>query len=723
MIDIVYGQSKKQTETTLLAKTISKLPLTGTLYLGYPVLPTADDKIAVDALLVSLEHGTVAFRLENTVPKRDDDTAWKIVADLQDQLYFALDNNLRKHDGLRVGRKSAIEITTLTVFPTPPSVPDGVEGLYCTFDTVNEKIENLAPLPNIYLAPLQAALQKVMTIKPAKKRANIQRLDSRGAFLKRIEKEIANLDEWQKRASIESPDGPQRIRGLAGSGKTVVLALKAAYLHAQHPDWVIGVTFYSRALYQQFTDLIRRFSFEHLNDEPNWENLRVLHSWGGNDRDGVYTEIAKRAGATPRDFLYAKNVFGTSNPFDGICTELLSATESSEHQPIYDAMLIDEAQDLPPSFFQLVYRFTKTVPGKDTKRIIWAYDELQNLSNASMPSLDTLFGKDKNGKARVILSHEEGQPRQDVILPICYRNTPWALSLAHGLGFGTQREDGLVQHFDEPTLWEEVGYRVVEGSLQLGAHVVLERRAESYPVYFNENIDPADAIITQIFSDETAQADYIADCIQENLQKDELDYDDILIVLPDPYTAKRQASVIMTALRRRNIAAHLAGATSSRDELFKKESIALAHIYRSKGNEAAMVYVANCQQCYTGHELIKVRNTIFTSITRSRAWVRLLGFGSEMQRLKKEIDQITQDNFKLGFTIPTKEGLANMRKINRERTIDERRRIEKAESGLKYFLEAVRRGELSIDSLPLEMRTALANLSTKTAGEFEIPED
>src|SRR5262249_59142237 len=54
------------------------------------------------------------------------------------------------------------------------------------------------------------------------------------------------LDRWQKRGAIESPDGPQRIRGLAGSGKTVILALKAAYFHALHPDWRIALTFQTR---------------------------------------------------------------------------------------------------------------------------------------------------------------------------------------------------------------------------------------------------------------------------------------------------------------------------------------------------------------------------------------------------------------------------------------------------------------------------------------------
>ncbi len=112
-------------------------------------------------------------------------------------------------------------------------------------------MESLDPIEEGVERAVQAALQRVTTIKPRKRRASVARTDSRGAVMKEIEREIAKLDRWQKAAAIESPDGPQRIRGLAGSGKTVVLALKAAYWHTQHPDWRIAVTFHTRSLYQQ----------------------------------------------------------------------------------------------------------------------------------------------------------------------------------------------------------------------------------------------------------------------------------------------------------------------------------------------------------------------------------------------------------------------------------------------------------------------------------------
>jgi len=153
-------------------------------------------------------------------------------------------------------------------------------------------LEGLSPIGKSVEHAVQAALQRVATIKPAKRRASVEKPASRGAKLKEIEKGIANLDSWQKRAAIESPEGPQRIRGLAGSGKTVVLTLKTAYLHTQHPDWNIALTFQSRALYQQIDDLVTRFTFEHSNDRPDPERLNIIHSWGSRSRQGVYSLIA-----------------------------------------------------------------------------------------------------------------------------------------------------------------------------------------------------------------------------------------------------------------------------------------------------------------------------------------------------------------------------------------------------------------------------------------------
>ena len=141
---------------------------------------------------------------------------------------------------------------------------------------------------------------------------------------------------------------------------------KAAYLHAEHPDWRIAVTFQTRSLYQQFEDLITRFTFDQTDDKPDFTRLQVMHAWGSPSRNGLYSTVACHVGVPPRDFTYALTRYGRSDAFKGVCSELL-ASDIALSEPLFDAVLIDEAQDLPSDFFRLVYRFTR-----DPKRIIWA---------------------------------------------------------------------------------------------------------------------------------------------------------------------------------------------------------------------------------------------------------------------------------------------------------------------------------------------------------------
>ena len=53
-----------------------------------------------------------------------------------------------------------------------------------------------------------------------------------------------------------------------------------------------------------------------------------------------------------------------------------------------------------------------------------------------------------------------------------------------------------------------------------------------------------------------------------------------------------------------------------------------------------MVYVINAQDCQTAtYDLARIRNRLFTAITRSKAWVRVLGVGTRMNELKQEYER------------------------------------------------------------------------------------
>ncbi|RBL82505.1 hypothetical protein DDE05_37030 [Streptomyces cavourensis] len=116
-LEVVYGESRDRSTASKLAEKLREVVSDGTVYLGYPVLATADDRVEVDALLVSKGYGLVAFLLEDTIPRDAD--GWDLVSSAQDRLYNVLESTLGKHSGLRRRRQLALEISTVTVFPGP----------------------------------------------------------------------------------------------------------------------------------------------------------------------------------------------------------------------------------------------------------------------------------------------------------------------------------------------------------------------------------------------------------------------------------------------------------------------------------------------------------------------------------------------------------------------------------------------------------------------------
>ena len=113
-----------------------------------------------------------------------------------------------------------------------------------------------------------------------------------------------------------------------------------------------------------------------------------------------------------------------------------------------------------------------------------------------------------------------------------------------------------------------------------------------------------------------------------------------------------------------------------------------------------MVYVANAEYCFSGAELSKKRNTLFTAITRSRAWVRVCGVGTGISELCEEANKVKEENFELCFRYPTTKEIKNMKRIHRDLLADDRRSIE----GMTRILKQIAAGELSVESLPLEDR-------------------
>ena len=426
-LNIARGTTDKPVATDALICNLRDLDLNGELFVGYPIMASPDGPYAIDALLVSPDHGLVCFDLVEGLDLGD------YVA-RQDEAYNRLYARLMPHRSLVRHRKLLPCIGTLTYAPVVERTSGNQEHPVLNRSTLVPHLQSYVwedSSQELYESTL-SAIENVTAIRRPSGSRSPRTPGSRADRLHSVENSISTLDRSQSKAMIETVDGVQRIRGLAGSGKTIVLALKAAYLHARHPEWRMAITFHTRSLKGHFTRLITNFAIEQTGEEPDWDRIRIINSWGapgGPDRDGLYYEFCRTHDLEYLDFFAAKARFGYDDAFEGAVTTALDNV--AEPQSTYDAILVDEAQDFPPAFLRLCYQMLK-----QPKRLVYAYDELQNLTNEGLPSPEDIFGLDERGSPRVSLddgSQNGGQ--RDIMLNKCYRNSRPILVSAHGLGF------------------------------------------------------------------------------------------------------------------------------------------------------------------------------------------------------------------------------------------------------------------------------------------------
>lgn len=694
-LNVVRGTNGKPAATSTLVDALAAIPtLNGVLMIGFPIISTADGRFPIDAVLVSPEHGVVVFDIVETTDLGD-------YQERQDLAATRLQQRLLGYKPLLNRRDLKVHIEAVTFAPR------------IGFPVADDFVTNAASIATT-LAGIQAddqsqrlyehtlsAIQSISTVRKSRTPRDVQKKGSRGARLEALENSIAVLDPVQSKAVIETVEGVQRIRGLAGSGKTIVLALKAAYLHAQRPDWRIAVTFNTRSLKEQFTRLITTFTVETSGEEPDWSKLRILSSWGasgGPERDGLYHEFCVTNNVEYFDFNTASKEFGRDNAFSGACSAALSSVRGSV-LPTYNAILVDEAQDLPPAFLFMCYSMLH-----EPHRLVYAYDELQTLAGEGLPPPEVIFGTDDRGQPRVSFPPQDDlAAKRDIVLEECYRNSRPVLVSAHGLGFGVARpsprhgEPGMVQMFDQPTLWTDIGYTLTQGQLAAGIDVKLERTAKTSPEFLENHSPPEDLINFTVFPDKQSQDVWVTNEIVNNLKKDELRHNDIMVINTNPITTRENLGPIRKMLLDCGVSNHMAGIEGGADTFFRPgtESVTFTGIFRAKGNEAAMVYIVNAEECQaSAYNLALIRNRLFTAITRSKAWVRVVGVGPQMQQLKDEFERIKAANFALEFTYPTPPELAHMAIVHRDMSVEDVKRRGQREKSVQQLVHDLETGEL-----------------------------
>lgn len=630
--------------------------LTGELYLGYPIYidEIANQRICVDMALVC-KIGVYIFNIL-TEPVTD-------YGEIQDDIYSKVEAKFKKQKFLFKRKKLVFDFHTVTYstadiknqedYPLVKSIEELISYIKNTCNT--EEFSD-----DLY-AKILSGLQEAYGINTRAERPNISE-GTKAYAINEMAALIEKYDDRQMHAILSDISGIQRIRGMAGSGKTIVLARKAVELHTAHPEWNIVITYYTRSLHEQLENLIARF-YAAKNDgaKYNPDKLKIMHAWGSTSSAGVYYEICLRHGISPKNVNEAKSKYGkNSSLFSRICGELLTSVK--DFQKMYDCILIDEAQDFDKNYLRLCLK----ILGKE-QRLVYAYDELQKLNEEAMPDPKQIFGKDV---------------MYDTPLTVCYRNQGNAIVTAHAMGMGLYRKEGLLQLPGSSSVWEAIGY-VSDKPIEEGMETILYRTHETSPDFLK--VDKKDIIDFLCYNSADDMYKSLLDMIKDDLENQQLLPKDIMIIDMDAYGYLDNYLRIEQIMSDINFASaydiygeydteaetykyniHSAGAANPED-FFRDNSIVYSSVRRAKGNETFMVYIVNSQKCVNSLRRRADRNALFTAITRSKGWIRVLGHGEDMKILNQEFEEIKKHDFKLYFSqYPDKEKLKEIFLNNRD---------------------------------------------------------
>ncbi|MDN4592529.1 3'-5' exonuclease [Polycladomyces subterraneus] len=224
--------------------------------------------------------------------------------------------------------------------------------------------------------------------------------------------DVKVMDLQQENLAKQIGDKHRLIRGVAGSGKTLILASRAKILAESHPDWHILVLCFNIALARYIDQMIQYKLRENI----------VEHS-----EKSAVPPTPNNVRITVRHFHQWLKEIGISK--DEQIPDVLKRLEKGEgHFPMYDAVLIDEGQDFSSEWLKLVVKLLNP----ETMSLLIVEDRAQ-----------TVYSRQRNFAQDIGLSFR-GRSR---VLKKNYRNTAPIIQLAwdfyqtYGLDYHDQEDE------------------------------------------------------------------------------------------------------------------------------------------------------------------------------------------------------------------------------------------------------------------------------------------
>lgn len=193
------------------------------MYYSFPLYrgDEADEIVSAPLLIASKKIG-VLYMFVNPDGNAISDNVLKMYEDMDSRLF----SKFSKRAELRKGRRELNFYLNGIVISKKDFEQDEIQ--YVTIPSLKKYISSVVSdnISDEQYKLILSCIEGTTKIKTKKGARLIERINggspTKGEILNKIQDEEANFDLEQKRVALVTIDGPQRIRGLAGSGKTIV---------------------------------------------------------------------------------------------------------------------------------------------------------------------------------------------------------------------------------------------------------------------------------------------------------------------------------------------------------------------------------------------------------------------------------------------------------------------------------------------------------------------
>jgi len=221
--------------------------------------------------------------------------------------------------------------------------------------------------------------------------------------------------EQQRLCDLSLDGKPRLVRGVAGSGKTVVLAhwlVRAMRRLNDQPDAKVWAVYANRSLQRLISDTIEEaWKTEGTGKSFPWSRVELCHI------KDVLELLLPEVGLQMVDFAF---------DYDKAAAAFLNHRPPDAIAPVCHAMFIDEAQDMGPNTLKLLSALVENTDGDDpnSRSVNIFYDNAQNVYGRSTPKWSEL-GLDMRGRSTVMKeSFRSTRPITEFALNVLYRLQP-----------------------------------------------------------------------------------------------------------------------------------------------------------------------------------------------------------------------------------------------------------------------------------------------------------